>query len=239
MYIDILTVFPDMVGLVTGWGILKRAIERGIIEIRVINIRDFTRDRHRTTDDAPYGGGPGMVMKPEPVVRAIEFAKKDREGRVILLSPQGERFTQARAKALSKMEHLVLICGRYEGIDERIRHFVDEEISIGDYVLTGGELPAFVLTETVARLVPGVLGNEASIGEESFTDNLLEYPQYTRPQVFRNIPVPEILLSGHHEKIRKWRREMALQRTKKRNPELYQKYLNKLLKEKDDTDVRS
>ncbi len=169
-----------------------------------------------------------MVMKPEPVVSAIDFAKEERPGRVILLSPQGERFTQAKARSLSAEDHLILVCGRYEGIDERIRAFVDEEISIGDYVLTGGELPAFVVIDAVVRLLPGVLGNEASTDEESFAQGLLEYPQYTRPPVFRNLPVPEVLLSGHHKKIEQWRREMALQRTKKRHPELYERYLRRM-----------
>jgi len=228
MFIDVLTIFPDMVELVTGWSILKRAIEKGIVTIRAVNIRDFATDKHRMTDDTPYGGGPGMVMKPEPVVSAIDFAKGERPGRVILLSPQGERFTQAKARSLSAEDHLILVCGRYEGIDERIRAFVDEEISIGDYVLTGGELPAFVVIDAVVRLLPGVLGNEASTDEESFAQGLLEYPQYTRPPVFRNLPVPEVLLSGHHKKIEQWRREMALQRTKKRHPELYERYLRRM-----------
>ncbi len=227
MFIDVLTIFPDMVELVTGWSILKRAIEKGLLTVRAINIRDFATDKYRTTDDTPYGGGPGMVMKPEPVVRAIDHAKAERPGRVILLSPQGERFTQAKARALSTETHLIFVCGRYEGIDERIRAFVDEEISIGDYVLTGGELPAFVVIDAVVRLVPGVLGNEASTEEESFARGLLEYPQYTRPPVFRNLPVPEVLLSGHHKKIQKWREEMAIQRTKKRHPELYERYLRR------------
>ncbi|RTZ93212.1 MAG: tRNA (guanosine(37)-N1)-methyltransferase TrmD [Deltaproteobacteria bacterium] len=233
MFIDVLTIFPDMVELVTGWSILKRAIERELLTVRAIDIRDFATDKHRTTDDTPYGGGPGMVMKPEPVVRAIDYAKKERSGRVILLSPQGERFTQAKALSLSEEDHLILVCGRYEGIDERIRAFVDEEISIGDYILTGGELPAFVVIDAVARLLPGVLGNEASTEEESFARDLLEYPQYTRPPVFRNLPVPEILLSGHHEKIRQWRLEMAIQRTRKRYPELYERYLRRM-EHKDD-----
>jgi len=227
MFIDVLTIFPDMVQLVTGWSILKRAIDKGLVTVRAVNIRDFATDKHRTTDDTPYGGGPGMVMKPEPVVGAIEFARKERPGRVILLSPQGERLTQAKVRELSGESHLILVCGRYEGIDERIRAFVDEEISIGDYVLTGGELPAFVVIDAVVRLLPGVLGNEASADEESFAQGLLEYPHYTRPAVFRNLPVPEVLLSGHHEKIRQWRRERALERTKKRHPELYEQYLRR------------
>ncbi len=225
MYIDVLTVFPEMVTLVSGWGILSRAIESGRLDLRAINIRDFTTDARRTTDDAPYGGGPGMVMKPEPVVKAIEYARQERKGRVILMTPQGRIFTQAVARELSQLSHLILVCGRYEGIDERIRSFVDDEISIGNYVLTGGELPAFVVIDAVVRLIPGVLGNEASIGEESFSEGLLEYPQYTRPQVFRGLAVPDILLSGHHEKIRQWRKEMSLKRTRERSPELYHRYL--------------
>ena len=225
MYIDVLTVFPEMVPLVAGWGVLSRAIASGRLRLRAVNIRDFTMDQRRTTDDAPYGGGAGMVMKPEPVVKAIEYARGERNGHVILMTPQGCPFTQVRARELSQASHLILVCGRYEGIDERIRAFVDEEISIGDYILTGGELPAFVVIDAVVRLIPGVLGNEASTGEESFSEGLLEYPQYTRPQVFRGMPVPEILLSGHHEKIRQWRREMSLKRTRERYPEQYRRYL--------------
>jgi len=225
MFIDVLTVFPEMVTLVSEWGVLSRAIESGQLQLRAVNIRDFTADRRRTTDDAPYGGGPGMVMKPEPVVKAIEYAKKEREGRVILMTPQGRSFSQAMARELSRESHLILVCGRYEGIDERIRFFVDDEVSIGDYVLTGGELPAFVVIDAVVRLIPGVLGNEASTGEESFSEGLLEYPQYTRPPVFRGLAVPDILLSGHHEKIQQWRKEMSLKRTKERCPELYRRYL--------------
>jgi len=226
MFIDVLTLFPELVAPVISWGVIRRALEKETITIRPVDIRDFTVDRHRTTDDAPYGGGPGMVMKPEPVVKAIDFAKKNGEGsRVILMSPQGHRFDQARARALSREPHLIIICGRYEGIDERIRSFVDEEISIGDYVLTGGELPAFVLIDAVVRLIPGVLGNEASVDEESFSEDLLEYPHYTRPPVFRGLSVPDVLLSGHHEKIQKWRKEMAVERTKERHPELYRHFL--------------
>ncbi len=227
MYIDVLTIFPEMVKLLSQWGILSRAIQGGHLNLRAINIRDFTTDKRRSTDDAPYGGGPGMVMKPEPVVKAIEYAKREREkGTAILMTPQGRRFTQEMAHLLSTHPHLILVCGRYEGIDERIRHFVDEEISIGDYVLTGGELPAFVLIDAVVRLIPGVLGNESSTREESFSTGLLEYPQYTRPQIFRDLPVPEILLSGHHKKIQEWRRQMAIQRTQERHPDLYKRYFH-------------
>jgi tRNA (guanine37-N1)-methyltransferase len=225
MFIDVLTIFPELVTPVISWGVVRRALEKGTISIRPVDIRDFATDRRRSTDDAPYGGGPGMVMKPEPVISAIDFAKKDGgNSRVVLMSPQGHRFNQSIARTLSRESHLIFVCGRYEGIDERIRYFVDDEVSIGDYVLTGGELPALVLIDAVVRLIPGVLGNEASTDEESFSDDLLEYPHYTRPPIFRDLPVPDVLLSGHHEKIKQWRKEQAIERTKKRHPELYRRF---------------
>ena len=222
MIIDILTIFPDMVAVPLRESIIGKAIERKLIGVRVINIRDFASDSHHTTDDRPFGGGSGMVMKPEPLVAAIESVRAtDPAARVILLSPQGRIFTQEIALELSRLNHICLVCGRYEGIDERIRrYYVDDEISIGDYVLTGGELPALVVLDTVARLIPGVLGSSESIEEESFVGGLLEYPHYTRPEVFEGHRVPEILLSGNHGAIRRWRRQQSLLRTWQRRPDL-------------------
>jgi tRNA (guanine37-N1)-methyltransferase len=207
-----------------GHSILKKAREKDLIKISFVDPRNYTTDRHRSTDDAPYGGGQGMVMKPEPLVAAIEDARsKAPQARVILLAPQGRVFNQAAARRLSKEQEIVLICGRYEGVDERVKAFVDEEISIGDYTLSGGEPAATVVLDAVARLVPGVLGNEISAVEESFTEDLLEYPQYTRPEDFRAMKVPEVLLSGDHERIRRWRRERSLLLTRERRPDLYSK----------------
>jgi tRNA (guanine37-N1)-methyltransferase len=222
MIIDILTIFPDMVAVPLRESIIGKAIERKLIEVRVVNIRDFSSDSHHTTDDRPFGGGSGMVMKPEPLVAAIDNVRAtDPPARVILLSPQGRIFTQEIALELSRLNHICLVCGRYEGIDERIRrYYVDDEISIGDYVLTGGELPALVVLDTVARLIPGVLGSSQSIEEESFVDGLLEYPHYTRPEAFKGHRVPEILLSGNHGAIRRWRRQQSLLRTWQRRPDL-------------------
>jgi len=222
MIIDILTIFPDMVAVPLRESIIGKAIERKLIGVRIINIRDFTSDSHHTTDDRPFGGGSGMVMKPEPLVAAIDSVRAtDPPARVILLSPQGRIFTQEIAFELSRLNHICLVCGRYEGIDERIRrYYVDDEISIGDYVLTGGELPALVVLDTVARLIPGVLGSSESIEEESFVGGLLEYPHYTRPEVFKGHRVPEILLSGNHGAIRRWRRQQSLLRTWQRRPDL-------------------
>ena len=207
-----------------GHSILKKAQEKGLISVRLVDPRDYTADKHRTADDAPYGGGQGMVMKPEPLCAAIEDAKKNLlRPRVILLSPQGKLFDQAEAARLSHEQELVLVCGRYEGVDERVKAFVDEELSVGDYTLSGGELPAMVVIDAVARLIPGVLGNLKSPEEESFSDGLLEYPQYTRPEEFRGMKVPEVLLSGDHERIRIWRREMSLALTRERRPDLFGK----------------
>lgn len=221
-----LTLFPEMFPGPLGASILGRAIQRGLLDVRVHDIRTFTTDRHRTADDTPYGGGAGMVMKPEPVVAAVEAILTGGQPEaerppVILLSPQGRLFSQAIARDLVQRARVVLICGHYEGIDERVRQLVvTDELSIGDYVLTGGELPALVVTDAVARLVPGVLGKEASHAEESFSDGLLEYPHYTRPAEFRRLAVPEVLLSGHHAQIRRWRRRQALWRTLSRRPDL-------------------
>lgn len=204
--------------------IVGRARERGLLTLRVWDIRDFTTDRHRTVDDTPYGGGAGMVMKPEPIHRALEHVKASSgtpADRVILMSPQGRPFVQQVAKELAQADRLILICGHYEGVDERVRtRLVTDEISIGDYVLTGGELPAMVLIDAVARLIPGVLGSEESANEESFGDGLLEYPHYTRPREYLGESVPEVLLSGNHEAIRRWRRKESLRRTRARRPDL-------------------
>jgi len=216
-----------MVESVVSESILGRARKKGIVEIEAIDLRDFTEDRHRTTDDEPYGGGPGMVMKCEPVFKAVE-ALKSRSAvgrpRVILMTPQGRSFDQKSAEQLAIESHLILICGHYEGVDERIReHLIDDEISIGDYVLTGGEIPALVVTDSVARLVPGVLGDESSPETESFSSGLLEYPQFTRPAEYHGYSVPEVILSGNHAEIAKWRRRMALERTLNKRPDLLEK----------------
>lgn len=222
MIIDILTIFPGMVAGPISESIIGKARDRKLIDIRVIDIRDYAVDTHRTTDDRPFGGGSGMVMKPEPLAASIDNVReKDPAVRVILLSPQGRLFDQKIAFELSRLNHICLVCGRYEGVDERIRnHYVDDEISVGDYVVTGGELPALVIVDAVARLLPGVLGSDESLAEESFITGLLEYPQYTRPEVFENHRVPDILLSGNHGAIQRWRRQQALLRTWQRRPDL-------------------
>lgn len=218
MKFDILTLFPEMFENLKQ-SIIGRAIEKNIININLINIRDFSKDKHKKVDDTPYGGGAGMVMKSDVVYSAYNSIK-DKNARVIYMSPQGKTLNQEKVEELSKEEHLVILCGHYEGIDQRVLDkIVDEEISIGDYVLTGGELPAMVLIDSVSRYVEGVL-KEDSIKEESFSNGLLEYPQYTRPEVFEGEKVPEILLSGHHENISKWRKEKSLEITKKKRPEL-------------------
>lgn len=222
MIFEILTLFPRMVEGPIRESILGKAVDRGLLEVRVRDIREHAHDKHQTTDDTPYGGGAGMVMKVEPLVEAIEAARS-RMGsgcRVVLLDPGGRRFDQAVAKEYQEGGRLVLVCGRYEGYDERIRSFVDEELSLGDFILTGGELGALCVVDACARLVPGVLGNQESAGSESFEDGLLEYPQYTRPPEFRGMSVPQVLLSGDHAKIAKWRRERALLRTKEKRPDL-------------------
>jgi tRNA (guanine37-N1)-methyltransferase len=221
MEIDVLTLFPEMFAGVLGESILKIAQEKGLVSIRVVNIRDFTSDKHHVVDDRPFGGGPGMVMKPEPVFAAVEGveAQSATPATRVLLTPQGETLTQGLARELLTRPRLLLICGRYEGFDERIRLGLrPREISIGDYVLTGGEVPAMVVIDAVVRLIPGVLGKEESTVEESFSNGLLEYPHYTRPREFRGMEVPEVLLSGDHEAIRKWRREQAEKRTQERRP---------------------
>ena len=222
MIIDILTIFPGMMAGPLQESIIGKAIARELIEVHVTNIRDYASGPHRITDDRPFGGGSGMVMKPEPLAAAIASVRTaDPSVRVILLSPQGRIFKQEIAFELSRLPHLCLVCGRYEGVDERTRnHYVDDEISIGDYVLTGGELPALIVLDAVARLVPGVLGSDESIAEESFVGGLLEYPHYTRPEIFEGHRVPEILLSGNHAAIRRWRRQQSLLRTQQRRPDL-------------------
>ncbi|MFP3870511.1 MAG: tRNA (guanosine(37)-N1)-methyltransferase TrmD [Syntrophobacteria bacterium] len=221
MIFDIVTIFPEMVAAPLGQSILGKAVERKVIEVRIFNIRDFAAGPHRSTDDRPFGGGSGMVMKPEPLVAAIRCASRaDPPARVVLLSPRGRVFNQEIAWELGRHHHICLVCGRYEGVDERVRCYVHDEISIGDYILTGGELPALVVLDAVARLVPGVLGRYESAGEESFVDGLLEYPQYTRPEIFEGHRTPEVLLSGNHGAIRRWRRQQSLLRTWQSRPEL-------------------
>jgi len=219
MQIDIITIFPEFVEAALSYSIVGRARERGLVQIRAHNLRDFTHDPHRTVDDYPYGGGPGMILKPEPFFEAVEAVAQGEQAHIVLLTPQGEIFTQQKARALAQKSQLVLLCGHYEGVDERVATLADEELSLGDFVLTGGELPALAITEAVVRLLPGVLGNEASPTEESFS-GLLEYPQYTRPAEYRGLQVPAVLLSGHHEQVRLWRRREALRRTLQRRPDL-------------------
>ena len=219
--VDILTLFPSMFDGPLDESIIKRAREGGYLDLRITDIRDFTYDAHRTVDDRPFGGGPGMVIKPEPVFEAVESVRTA-DSKVIMMAPAGRRFAQPIARELSTERHLVLLCGSYEGFDERIREaLVDDVISIGDYVLTNGALPAMVLVDSLTRLIPGVLGDEDSAKDESFGDEgLLEYPHYTRPAEFRGMKVPEILLSGNHAEIAKWRRKMAEARTRETRPDL-------------------
>jgi len=225
MRFDILTLFPDMFSAYLDEGVLARAVKRKRVSINLINIRDFARGVHRTTDDRADGGGEGLVMKPGPIYRALESVEKTGgKNAVVLLSPQGKPFNQGVAWDMSRWDQVILISGRYEGIDERVRLLcADMELSVGDFVLSGGELAALVVLDAVCRLIPGVLGGARSNLEDSFQDNLLEYPQYTRPRIFQGKAVPEVLLSGNHEKIRLWRREQALKRTRSRRPDLFKK----------------
>jgi tRNA (guanine37-N1)-methyltransferase len=212
-----------MVEAALAEGVVGRGVERGILDMQIHDLRDYTTDRHRSVDDVPYGGGPGMVMKPEPLVRAVEAirARRGVPDTVVLLSPQGRRFTQAEAVRLSGLRHVALLCGRYEGIDERVRALLtSEELSVGDYVLSGGELAALVIVDAVSRLVPGVVGDRQSVEEDSFSRGLLDHPHYTRPAEVSGHKVPDVLLSGHHEDVRRWRRKMAIRRTFERRPEL-------------------
>jgi tRNA (guanine37-N1)-methyltransferase len=232
MTFDIVTIFPAMIREPLAAGILGRAIDRGTLDVQVRDLRDFTTDRHRVVDDMPYGGGPGMVLKPDPIFRALDAIEQERGTplTVILTSPQGRRFTQAEARRLSALDHIVVLCGRYEGFDDRVRRRVTDELSIGDYVLTGGELPALVILDAVARFVPGVVGDEQSVAADSFSRGLLDFPQFTRPPEIAvgsagaapppTMRVPEVLLSGNHAEIRRWRKRQALSRTLERRPEL-------------------
>ncbi len=226
MKIDVLTIFPGMFDAVLGESIIKRAQQKKKVNIKIHDLRDYTDDKRRTVDDKPFGGGPGMVLKLEPIYKAVKhiMGKGGKNSKVILLTPQGRRFDQKMAKRLSKLDRLFFICGHYEGVDERARKsLVDYEISIGDYVLTCGELPAMVLIDSIVRLVPGVLGDEKSKLTESFENNLLDYPQYTRPARFCGMAVPKVLLSGNHKKISEWRARQALKKTKKIRPDLLEK----------------
>ena len=228
MRIDILSLFPEMFDGVFGCSITKRAIEKNILDIQITNPRDFAFNKHNQVDDTAYGGGAGMVMKPEPLFRAVEDVKAKTQienSKVILMCPTGKVFTQEKAKELANFDQLIFICGHYEGFDNRVvQNLADEVISIGDYVLTGGELPALVMIDAISRLVGGVLNNDDSTEFESFQDHLLEYPQYSRPEEWNGKKVPPILLSGHHENIEKWRKEQSIQRTKERRPDLYEKW---------------
>ncbi len=225
MRFDVLTLFPDFIGNMKEYGVIGKCIQKGIVDLNTINIRDYSLDKHRRVDDIIYGGGAGMLMTPQPIFDAVESLDK-KEGPVIFLSPQGKVLTQDLCKDLSKHSQLILLCGHYEGIDARVLHeIVDEEISIGDYVLTGGELGAMVLIDAVSRMIPGVLGNEDSAVSDSHYETLLQYDSYTRPREFRNLKVPQVLLDGNHKEIDRWRKENAVENTKNKRPDLYQKYL--------------
>jgi len=221
---DVLTIFPKSFAPVLNKSIIKRAQEKKKVDIRIHDLRDFTSDKHRKVDDRPFGGGPGMVMAPQPIFDAVGKIKGRKKAKVVLMCPGGKKLTQALAKKLSREKHLILICGHYEGVDERVKeHLASESISIGDYVLTGGELPAMVLIDSVTRLVPGVLGRQESLLAESFENNLLEYPQYTRPANFRGMKVPNVLLSGHHQEVEGWRKRQSALKTRKLRPDLLKK----------------
>jgi tRNA (guanine37-N1)-methyltransferase len=221
MRFDIITIFPEMFTGVFSGGIIKRALDRDLVRIAVHDLRDFTEDKHRQVDDRPFGGLEGMVLKPEPIFRAVEAVREDEASRVYLLSPQGRRLDNGLARELASCRQVVLICGRYEGVDERVvEHLADGEISIGDYVLSGGELAAAVVVDAAARFVPGVVGKEGSVMNDSFTGGILDYPQYTRPREFRGLKVPQVLFSGDHKKIELWRRKKALEKTVRQRPDL-------------------
>ncbi len=235
MKFHILTLFPEMIEQGLNNSIIKRAAEAGHLSINAVNIRDYTLDKHNKVDDYPYGGGAGMLMQAQPVYDAYKALVKEHEEngrstpRVVFMTPQGKTFKQEIAQELAKEEELIFLCGHYEGIDERVlEEIVTDELSIGDYVLTGGELPAMVVIDTVARLIPGVLSNEESANDESFAGNLLEYPQYTRPEVWHDKSVPDVLLSGHHANIAAWRKEQAVERTRIKRPDMYEKYMEEL-----------
>ena len=223
MRFDIVTIFPKMVTGPLAEGIIGRAIARGVMDVRIHDLRDFTTDRHRVVDDMPFGGGPGMVLKPDPIFRAVQRISAERgvPGAIVLTSPDGPKLTQTGAARLRDLGHVVILCGRYEGVDDRVRtHLATEEMSIGDYVLSGGELPALVIVDAVARLVPGVVGDEQSVARDTFANGLLDFPQFTRPADFEGHKVPPVLVSGHHGEIERWRRREALARTLERRPEL-------------------
>ncbi len=223
MTFDIVTIFPELVHAITGTGVLGRAVTSGILDVAVHDLRDYATDRHRTVDDAPYGGGPGMVLKLEPFVRVVERIRRERgvPEAIVLTSPQGDVFTHAEAVRLSRLRHVVLLCGRYEGVDERVReHVATEEMSIGDYVLSGGEIAAGVIVDAVARQVPGVVGDAASVQSDSFVRRLLDCPHYTRPSALETHQVPDVLVSGNHGEIRRWRKREAVRRTRERRPDL-------------------
>lgn len=227
MVFHVLTLFPEMICEGLNNSIMKRGMEAGHIRLNAVNIRDYTLDKHNKVDDYPYGGGAGMLMQAQPVYDAYQaiVAESGKKPRVVFMTPQGKTFHQGMAEEFAKEEELIFLCGHYEGIDERVlEEIVTDEVSIGDYVLTGGELPAMVMIDTISRLIPGVLNNEDSALDESFAGNLLEYPQYTRPEVWRDKRVPEVLLSGHHANIAKWRLEKSIERTKEKRPDLYEKY---------------
>lgn len=221
MRVDVLTIFPELFPGPLGAGVVGRAVERGSVSVQAHDLRAWTEDRHRQVDDIAYGGGPGMVLKPEPLVRAVrQFRSEDPAARVILLSPQGRTLTQEVVRELASESHLVLVCGRYQGVDERAREEIGEELSIGDYVLSGGEIAAMVVVEAVARLVPGTLGSQESLSDETFTDSGFEAPLYTRPAVFEGREVPEVLRSGHHAEIERWRREQSREQMRRRRPDM-------------------
>ena len=221
MRFDIITIFPEMLSGLFAGGVAKRALEKGLLQVFVHDLRGYTHDRHRQVDDRPFGGGEGMVLKPEPIFEAVEAVRKNKRSRVFLLSPQGTRLNSALARRLSRVPQVILICGRYEGVDERVgRHLVDGEISIGDYVLTGGEPAAWVLMDAVSRFIPGVVGKGESVRRDSFFDGLLDFPHYTRPRDFRGMKVPQVLFSGNHAKISDWRRREALDKTGEVRPDL-------------------
>ncbi len=238
MKIDILTLFPEVFDFIKEYGVIGKALQSGKLDIQTTNIRSFSHDKHLKVDDTVFGGAAGMLMMPGPVVEAIESCQKENvcgeeKGFVIYLSPQGSVLTQEKAISLSKKKHLILLCGHYEGIDSRVsQHFIDEEISIGDYVLTGGEIPAMVLMDTVVRWIDGVLGNQASAPTDSLADGLIQYDEYTKPRDFRGLQVPEVLVSGNHQAIAAWRKESSIENTRRKRPDLYMKYLEKLKREK-------
>lgn len=221
--INIISIFPELFGNVLGYGVIDRAVQKGLVQTHTTDLREFSDDRRRTVDDRPYGGGPGMVLKPEPIFKAVEqcLAQKDSQGHVVLLSPQGRRFDQNTAKELSLNDHLILICGRYEGVDQRVAdHLVDDEISVGDFILSGGEFAALLIIDAVCRMIPGVVGKSHSVLEESFMEDLLDFAHYTRPADFRGLKVPEVLLSGDHQRIQQWKRREAIEKTRQRRPDL-------------------